>query len=42
MIIKVENLTKVYDTGAIQVEALSNVTLSIEKEEYVAIMGASG
>lgn len=42
MIIRVENLTKVYDTGAIQVEALSNVTLSIEKEEYVAIMGASG
>lgn len=42
MIIKVENLTKVYDTGAIQVEALSNVNLSIEEEEYVAIMGASG
>ena len=42
MIIRVENLTKVYDTGAIQVEALSNVNLSIEEEEYVAIMGASG
>jgi len=42
VIIKVENLTKVYDTGAIQVEALSNVNLSIEEEEYVAIMGASG
>jgi len=42
VIIKVEYLTKVYDTGAIQVEALSNVNLSIEEEEYVAIMGASG
>lgn len=42
MIIRVESLTKVYDTGAIQVEALSNVSLSIEREEYVAIMGASG
>ncbi len=42
MIIKVEYLTKVYDTGAIQVDALRNVSLSIEKNEYVAIMGASG
>ncbi|MEA4848050.1 MAG: ABC transporter ATP-binding protein [Clostridiaceae bacterium] len=42
MIIRVEDLTKVYDTGAIQVEALRNISLSIDKEEYVAIMGASG
>lgn len=42
MIIKVENLSKVYDTGVIQVEALKNISLEIAKNEYVAIMGASG
>ncbi len=42
MIIRVEDLKKIYDTGAIQVEALKNINLSIEKNEYVAIMGASG
>ena len=42
MIIRVESLKKVYDTGAIQVEALKDINLGIEKNEYVAIMGASG
>lgn len=42
MIIRVEGLSKVYDTGKIQVEALRSVSLAIEKNEYVAIMGASG
>lgn len=42
MIIKVENLRKVYDTGKIQVEALKGVNLEIAEKEYVAIMGASG
>ena len=42
MIIRVEDLKKIYDTGKIQVEALRNVNLQIEKNEYVAIMGASG
>lgn len=42
MIIRVENLIKIYDTGKIQVEALRNINLGIEKNEYVAIMGASG
>lgn len=40
--IRVENLKKIYDTGAIQVEALKDINLSIEKNEYVAVMGASG
>ncbi|WP_125154762.1 ABC transporter ATP-binding protein [Clostridium rectalis] len=42
MIIKLENLRKVYDTGAIKLEALKGINLSIEEKEYVAIMGASG
>lgn len=42
MIIRVENLKKIYDTGKIQVEALKDINLEIEKNEYVAIMGASG
>jgi len=42
LIIQIENLTKVYDTGKIQVKALANVNLNVAKNEYVAIMGASG
>lgn len=42
MIIKLEDLVKVYDTGSIKLEALKEINLQIEKEEYVAIMGASG
>lgn len=42
MIIKLENLVKIYDTGSIKLKALKEINLQIEKEEYVAIMGASG
>jgi len=42
LIIQIENLTKIYDTGSIQVEALKSVSLNVDKNEYVAIMGASG
>lgn len=42
MIIKLKNLVKVYDTGAVKLKALKEINLEIEKTEYVAIMGASG
>jgi putative ABC transport system ATP-binding protein len=40
--LKVTDLTKVYRMGETEVHALSGITLHIEKNEYVAIMGASG
>lgn len=41
-ILKVENLNKTYGDGANKVEALKNINLSINKGEFVAIVGASG
>lgn len=41
-ILKCEGVTKVYGTGANQVTALDGIDLSIEKGEFVAIVGASG
>ena len=42
MIIKLDNITKIYDTGAERVKALKNVNLGIKKGEFVAIIGSSG
>jgi putative ABC transport system ATP-binding protein len=41
-ILKVENLSKIYGTGENKVEALKEVNLSVNKGEFVAIVGASG
>lgn len=41
-IIKMEELTKVYDTGKIEVTALKSINLTVHKGEFIAIMGASG
>ena len=41
-IIEVENLVKIYKTGDIELRALDNVTCSINKGEFVCIMGPSG
>lgn len=42
MLIELENVVKVYDMGAVAVQALNGVTLSVDKGEYLAIMGPSG
>lgn len=41
-IIRIENLLKIYQNGDIQVEALKRLNLTVNRGEYVAIMGASG
>ena len=43
-LLEVKQLKKTYVTrfGSVQVEALKNVTFTVEEGEYVAIMGESG
>jgi putative ABC transport system ATP-binding protein len=40
--IDIENISKAYAMGAQQVTALNGVTLSVDKGEYIAIVGPSG
>ena len=42
MLIATEELTRSYDLGAVEVRALRGVTFTIERGEYLAIMGPSG
>ena len=41
-VIRIEDLTKVYRTEEVETHALSGVSLSVTRGEYVAIMGPSG
>ena len=41
-LIQVQDLVKVYSLGEVEVIALQGVSLSIDRGEFVAIMGASG
>ena len=41
-VIRVENATRTYHVGDIDVHALRGVTLDVERGEFIAIMGSSG
>ena len=41
-ILRVENLTKIYGEGDTRVVAVDNVSISVSRGEFVAIVGASG
>ena len=41
-ILKVEHLNKIYGKGETEVKALDNISFSVEKGEFVAIVGPSG
>lgn len=41
-ILKAEHLTKIYGTGENQVKALDDVSFTVEKGEFLAIIGPSG
>ena len=41
-ILRIQNLTKIYGSGDTVVKALDNVSFSVQKGEFVAIIGPSG
>ncbi len=41
-IIEMTGIKKVYDTGKVKVEALSGIDLTVEKGEFLAVVGPSG
>ncbi|HCK22709.1 MAG TPA: macrolide ABC transporter ATP-binding protein, partial [Bacteroidetes bacterium] len=41
-LIVLEDICKTYDLGKVKLDVLKGVTLHIERNEYVAIMGPSG
>jgi len=42
MLIQIEDLSKVYQLGQIEVPALKNISINIAENDYVSIMGPSG
>ncbi len=41
-ILRVENLVKTYGKGETKVNAIDNISFSVQKGEFVAIIGPSG
>ena len=42
VLVKLKNIYKTYNTGKISFEALKNINLTINKGEYISILGPSG
>src|SRR5690625_1006573 len=42
MVIDLNDITRVYRSGTLSVEALRGITLSVEEGEFLSVMGASG
>jgi len=41
-LVRLEEITKIYDLGDVRVEALRDVSFAVEEGEFLSIMGASG
>ena len=41
-LIEIQHLDKIYNSSAVAVHALNDVTLNVEKKEFTAIVGPSG
>jgi putative ABC transport system ATP-binding protein len=41
-LIRTENISRIYKIGEVEIPALKSVTISIRKNEYVALIGSSG
>lgn len=42
MLIELNDLVKIYEVGAVAVQALKGINLKVERNEYIAVMGPSG
>lgn len=40
--IRLDNINKIYNTGAVTLEALKNISITIDSGEFISIMGPSG